>query len=44
MVLLKWLYAALQMFKMYASTAVGSNDDEDETDYLSESSGGEAQR
>ena len=30
------------MFKIYNSTAVDSNDDEDEIKYLSESSGGEA--
>ena len=30
------------MFKIYDSTTVDSNDDKDEMDYLSESSGGEA--
>ena len=30
------------MFKMYDSTAVDSNNDEDEMDYLSEISGSEA--
>ena len=35
-------YAALKMFKIYDSAAVDSNDDKDEMDYLSESSGGEA--
>ena len=35
-------YAALKMLKIYDSTAVGSNDDEDEMDCLSESSVGEA--
>ena len=35
-------YAALKMFEIYDSTAVDSNDDEDEMDYLSERSGGEA--
>ena len=40
-------YAALKMLKIYDSTAVGStddddDDDDDEMDYLSESSGGEA--
>ena len=34
--------AAVKMFKIYDSTAVGSNDDEDKMDYLSESSGGGA--
>ena len=29
------------MFKIFYSTVLGSNDDEDEMDYLSESSGGE---
>ena len=33
--------AAVKMFKIYDSTAVDSNDDEDGMDYLSESSGGE---
>ena len=33
--------AALQMFKIYDSTAVDSSDDEDDMDYLSESFGGE---
>ena len=32
------------MCKMYDSTAVDSSDDEDEMDYLIESSGGEAGR
>ena len=32
-------YAALTMFKTFDSIAVDSNDDEDEKDYLSESSG-----
>ena len=31
-----------KMFKIYVSTAVDSNSDEDEMDYLSEISGGEA--
>ena len=35
-------YAALKMFKIYDSTAVDSNNDEDEMDYSSEISGGEA--
>ena len=35
-------YAALKRFKIYDSTAVDSSDDEDEIDYLSESSGSEA--
>ena len=44
--LLQWsihriYYAALKMFKIFDSTAVDSNDDEDEMDYLPESSGGE---
>ena len=30
------------MFKIYDSTTVDSNDDEDKMDYLSESTGGEA--
>ena len=34
--------ATLKIFKIYDSAAVNSNDDEDEMDYLSESSGGEA--
>ena len=34
--------AALKMFKIYDSTAVDPSDDEDDMDYLSESSGGEA--
>ena len=34
--------AALKMFKIYDSTAVDPSDDEDNMDYLSESSGGEA--
>ena len=34
-------YSALWMFKILDSTAVDSNDDEDEIDYLSESSGSE---
>ena len=32
----------LKVFKIYDSTVVDSIDDEDEVDYLSESSGGEA--
>ena len=32
----------LKVFKIYDSTIVDSNDDEDEVDYLCESSGGEA--
>ena len=32
------------MLKIYESTAVDSNDDEDEMDYVSESSGSEAVR
>ena len=35
-------YAVLKMFKIYNLTAVDSNNDEDEMDYLSEISGGEA--
>ena len=35
-------YAALKRFKIYDSTVVDSSDDEDEIDYLSESSGSEA--
>ena len=35
-------YAAIKMFKISDSTAVDSSDDEDEVDYLSVSSGGEA--
>ena len=35
-------YVALKMFKIYDSTTVDSNDDEDEMDYLSESSSSEA--
>ena len=35
-------YAALKVFKMYDSASVGSSDDEDEMDYLAESSGGGA--
>ena len=35
-------YAALKMFKIYGSTAVDSNNDEDEMDYSSEISDGEA--
>ena len=38
----KIYYAALKMFEIYDSTAFDSGDDEDEMDYLSESSGGEA--
>ena len=34
--------AAVKMFQIYDSTAVDSNDDEDEIDYLFESSGSEA--
>ena len=34
--------AALKMFKIYDSTAVDPSDNEDDMDYLSESSGGEA--
>ena len=34
--------AAVKMFKIYDSTTVDSNNDEDGMDYLSESSGGEA--
>ena len=34
--------ASVKMFKIYDSTAVNSSDDEDRMDYLSESSGGEA--
>ena len=37
-------YAALNRFKIYDSTAVDSSHDEDEMDYLSESSGSEADR
>ena len=33
--------AAVKMFKIYDPTAIDSNDDENEMDYLSESSGGE---
>ena len=42
--LLLWrtYYVVLKRFKVYDSTAVDSNDDEDEIDYLPESSGGEA--
>ena len=35
-------YAAPNMFKIFDSAAVDSSDGEDEMDYLSESSGGEA--
>ena len=35
-------YAALKMIKTYDSTAIDSSDGKDEMDYLSESSGGEA--
>ena len=35
-------YSALKMFEIYDSKAVDSSDDEDEMDYLSESSCGEA--
>ena len=41
--LLLWriYYAALKSFKIYDSTAVDSSDDEDEIDYLSETSDSE---
>ena len=35
-------HAALKMFKIYNSTAVDSNDDQNQTDYSSDSSGSEA--
>ena len=42
--LLLWriYYAALKRFKVYDSIVVDSSDDEDKIDYLSESSGSEA--
>ena len=44
--LLLWriYYAALKRFKIYDSTAVDSSDDLDEMDYLSKSSGSEADK
>ena len=40
--ILRIYYAALKMFKIFDSTAVDFNDDEDEMDYLSESSKSES--